>query len=74
MLSNLLGTWKLSHCKLLDPDGIEQFDPFHDASGVITYDNKGLMAVQMMKSGHANSITGNMFEANAESFKTAFEV
>jgi len=73
MLSNLLGTWKLSHCKSHDINGIEQFDPFHDGLGTLIYDKSGNMAAQIMKSNHADSISGNIFAASAESFKNAFE-
>jgi hypothetical protein len=73
MISSILGTWKLSHCKLFNAAGTELFDPFHDASGLIIYDKNGLMAVQMMSSGHADSIKGNIFKAPLELFKQSFE-
>ncbi len=73
MITKLIGTWKLSHCIALDPSGIEQPDPFHDATGIITYDDKGMMAAQIMKADHGKSITGNIFEATDQSYRQAFE-
>lgn len=52
---------------------IQLYDPFHNASGLIIYDANGLMAVQMMRYGHDDSIKGNIFEAPAELFKKSFE-
>ena len=72
MISKFLGSWKLVHCKLLDIDGVEQFDPFHNASGVIMYDANGLMAAQLMQNGHENVVKGNLFNESPEVFKKAF--
>ncbi len=72
MKNNLLGTWQLVSCKLVDINGVEQPDPFGDASGVIMYDNQGTMAAQLMKSQHRNFQPRNLLDASDAAYKDAF--
>ncbi len=37
LISNFWGTWQLVSCKLFTADNVERPDPFHDASGMLTY-------------------------------------
>jgi len=73
MTENLIGTWKLSHCKVLDTNGVEQFDPFGDALGLLVYDDKGTMSAQLMKRGHQDSLPEDLFSASDASYKKFFE-